>query len=394
MKKPSTNSNRERESYLTAEKISIPLADLDYGEAEQQAVQRVLQSAWLTMGPETEAFESEFAAYLGVKHAVAVSSGTAALHLALLAAGIGPGQEVICPSLSFVATANAVRYCLAKPVLADVISLEDWTLSPADIESRITARTRVIMVMHYGGHACQMKEIEAIARAHDLIIVEDAAHGIGAWYGQQKLGSLGDLAAFSFFSNKNLAVGEGGMVVTDQEELAVTIRKLRSHGLTSQTHERHQGRATAYDVIGCGYNYRLDEIHSALGRVQLGKLDAGNEKRRKLAAIYQDRFRASRSVTVPFTRSPHKSNDHIAPILVPQAEQRDLLRQALAARGIQTSVHYRPIHTFSAYRDQGPFENLSLTEDIGARVVTLPMSAKLTPAQVHLVCDAIEDFFS
>ncbi len=254
----------------------VPLADLNYDEAEEKAVLDVLRSRWLTMGSVTQAFENEFAALLKTRHALAVSNATVALHLACLAVGVGPGDEVIVPSLSFVATANAVLYAGAEVRFADILGPHDLTIDPASVASQITPRTKAIIVMHYGGYPCQMPAILEIARAHGLAVIEDAAHSPGAWLDRRHLGTLGDIGCFSFFSNKNLSTGEGGMLVTDRPELADKLRLMRSHGMTSLTWDRHQGHAYSYDVVELGYNYRIDEIHSALGREQLRKLEAGN----------------------------------------------------------------------------------------------------------------------
>ena len=261
----------------------VPLSDIDLGDAEIEAVTRVLRSRWLSMGPVTQQFEAAFAAMCGSKHAFAVSNGTTALHLAYAALGLGPGDEVIVPALTFVATANAIRYTGATPVFADVTSLDDLTISPADIATKIGPRTRAIAVMHYGGYLCDMDAIAALARQHGLAVVEDACHAPGASYKEHGAGTLGDVGCFSFFANKNLATGEGGMVTTNRDDLAERIRLLRSHGMTTLTWDRHRGHAASYDVVATGFNYRLDEIHSALGLAQLGKLSANNRRRADLA---------------------------------------------------------------------------------------------------------------
>ena len=262
----------------------VPLSDIDLGDAEIEAVEKVLRSRWLSMGPVTQQFEAAFAAMCGAKHAFAVSNGTTALHLAYAALGLGPGDEVIVPALTFVATANAIRYTGATPVFADVTSLDDLTISPADIAAKITPRTRAIAVMHYGGYLCDMDAILALAGQHGLAVVEDACHAPGATYDGRGAGTLGDVGCFSFFANKNIAIGEGGMVTTNRDDLAERIRLLRSHGMTTLTWDRHRGHAASYDVVATGFNYRLDEIHSALGLAQLGKLLENNRRRADLVA--------------------------------------------------------------------------------------------------------------
>jgi len=271
----------------------IPLSDIDFTAEESNAVLKVIESGWLTMGAVTQQFEQEFADYAGAKHAIAVANGTAALHLACVVAGIGPGDEVILPSLTFVATANAVRYTGATPVFADIESEKTLNISPDSIEANINERSRAIIVVHYGGYSCDMPAIMDIANKHGLVVIEDAAHAIGSSLEKRMLGTWGQTGCFSFFSNKNMTTGEGGMIVTDNADLAERLRRLRSHGMTSVTWDRHKGHAWSYDVVDLGYNYRLDEIRSALGRVQLSKLDAYNSRRRELTSLSRDDRRVS-----------------------------------------------------------------------------------------------------
>src|SRR5450759_1953962 len=290
----------------------IPLADIDFSSEEEEAVLQVLRSRWLTMGAVTQAFEEEFASYVGVRHAVAVANGTAALHLACIATGLGPGDEVIVPSLTFVASANAIRYTGAVPVFADIESEQDLTISLRSIEQRLTNHTRAIMVMHYGGYPCDMPAIMKLAKAHQLVVIEDAAHAIGSEIEGCKMGVWGDVGCFSFFSNKNMTTGEGGMVITNNDAIAHQLRLLRSHGMTSMSWDRHRGHAWSYDVVDLGYNYRIDEIRAALGRVQLRKLERNNELRRKLTAIYREQLEElAPQIVVPFNKMRGVSACHL-----------------------------------------------------------------------------------
>ena len=232
----------------------VPLSDIKFEKEEQDAVRNVLESGWLTMGAVTQKFEEEFCAYTHNKHAFAVSNATVALHMACLALGIGPGDEVIVPSLTFVATANAVRYVGAQPVFADICSENDLTISLDSIRRVATPRTRAVIVMHYAGYACDMPAILAWAEENRLPVIEDAAHAVGSWLQDRHLGTWGAAGCFSFFSNKNLSTGEGGMLVTDDDNLAEKFKLLRSHGMTSLTWDRHQGHAWSYDVVDLGYN--------------------------------------------------------------------------------------------------------------------------------------------
>ncbi len=371
----------------------IPLFDLDYGPEEEAAVLRVLHSKWLTMGEEIAAFEREFADYCGVKHALAVSSGTTALHLANIAVGVGPGSEVICPSLTFAATANAVIYTGGTPVFADITSNSDWTISPQEITKKITPKTRAIIVMHYGGFACQMNEISAIARANKIAVIEDAAHAPGSTYRGNKLGSIGDIACFSFFSNKNISTGEGGMICTNNDEYAAHIKIIRSHGMTSGTVDRHRGHAFSYDITALGFNYRLDEIHAALGRVQLRKLEAGNSYRRKAALRYKTGLKKIHQIELPFAGCEEEGNYHFFPVLLDNAVDREDLMGYLRSRGIQTSIHYPPVHSFQFHRQLYKAQDMQLTEHIAAHELTLPMFTGIKDEQIDFIADTLHAYF-
>jgi dTDP-4-amino-4,6-dideoxygalactose transaminase len=375
---------------------NIPLSDLDYGREEADAVERVLRSKWLSMGPEVECFEKEFATLQNVKYAMAVSSATAALHLAFLAAGIGPGDEVIQPSLNFVAAANMTAACGATPIFADIISLAEPTIDPADVNDRITARTKAIVVMHYGGNLCRMSELRTLCTQRNLLLIEDACHAVGARY-QDALGrpphgamagSMGEFGTFSFFSNKNMVTGEGGMVVTDREELAAKVRLLRSHGMTSLTWDRHRGHASAYEVVTCGYNYRLDELHAALGRAQLAKLSRNNERRRKLLYSYKSAIDSLDGWIMPFCQSIERSAAHLMVAVAPSAEERDQTVSRLRASGVQSSMHYPSIAGFKAFANIGT-KPLPVTREFVSRAITLPLYPTMAETVPDRVCALI-----
>ena len=365
----------------------IPLFDLDYSQAEESAVLEVLRSKWLTMGEVTQRFEQAFAETIGVRHAFAVSNGTVALHLACLAVGLQPGDEAIVPGLTFVATAACVRYVGATPIFADIVGPDDLTISPASIEALITPRTRAILVMHYAGYACAMPAIRALAQKHGLALIEDAAHAPGAELDGIKLGAWGDAAAFSFFSNKNLATGEGGMLTTNSPAAAERIRRCRSHGMTSLTWDRHRGQAWSYDVTELGYNYRPNEITSALGLVQLEKLARNNQRRRELSALYQHLLAEKLpQLGVPFTHHPGLSACHILPVLLPAEVARASFMDAMKARGIQTSIHYPIIPDFQAYRaTAAATQSIPNIRALAPREVTLPLYASMRDADVEEV---------
>lgn len=368
----------------------IPLADIDFGPEESAAVQAVVASKWLTMGAVTQEFEQAFANFTGAKHALSVSNATAALHMACLALGIGPGDEVIVPSLTFVATANAVRYVGATPVFADVNGYDDFNISPDEIEKRITPQTRAIIVVHYAGYPCDMPRILAIATKHGLKVIEDNAHGVGATLDGRQLGTWGDIGCFSFFSNKNMTTGEGGMLTTDSDELYEKLRIFRSHGMTTLTWDRHKGHAFSYDVVELGYNYRIDEIRAALGLEQLKKLPGNNTRRAKLTQLYRETMQELTSeVTIPFANHPGVSSYHILPALLPANIERVKVMEHLKAQGIQTSIHYPPVHAFTAYREESKSVQLHLTEEIARREITLPLYPTMKDEDVLSVVEAI-----
>lgn len=371
----------------------VPLADVNFGNEEISAVTDVLRSGWLSMGGVTQLFEQEFAAFIGAKHTLAVTNCTAALHLACLAVGIGPGDEVIVPSLTFVATANAVRYTGATPVFADIESPDWLTISPTSVESLINERTRAILVMHYAGFACDMPAIMEIARRHNLVVLEDSAHAIGSQLEGRTLGTWGAIGCFSFFSNKNMTTGEGGMLATDDDALAARLRILRSHGMTTLSWERHKGHASTYDVVDLGYNYRIDEMRSALGRVQLGKLPASNERRRELTALYREMLsELTPEVQMPFAELRGTSCYHILPVLLPPGMDRARFMDGMKAQGIQTSIHYPPVHRFHIHEDDWLTRGnlLPLTEDASSRQITLPLYSTMRNEQVEWVARAAQ----
>ena len=270
----------------------VPLTDIDVPEQDVKAVLDCLESGWLTMGPRTGAFEQALSEFVGTPHALAVSSGTAALHLACLAAGLGPGDEVIVPGFTFVASAAAPRYVGATPVFCDVSSPHEFTLDPADVARRITPRTKAVIAVHFCGYAAPAVELRELCDEHGLILIEDCAQAIGATIDDagRQVGTVGDLGAFSFFSKKQLCVGEGGMVATADEALAERVRLLRSHALTSSTWDRHRGHDPAYDIVDIGFNYRLDEPRAALGLSRLRRLGESLAARRATVRSYRERL--------------------------------------------------------------------------------------------------------
>jgi dTDP-4-amino-4,6-dideoxygalactose transaminase len=367
----------------------VPLADVEIGETEIEAVVETYRSGWLSMGPRTEALEERFAQYMGVEHAVGVSSGTAALHLSCLAAGIGPGDEVIVPSLTFVATASAVRMTGARPVFAEISSLQRPWLDAGAASEAIGPETKAILNMTYGGHPGDGMALAELAADRGLLFLEDAAHALGGTtVDGRRTGTLGKAAAFSFFSNKNLPVGEGGMLITDDDEVAKTARLLRSHGMTSLTWDRQRGHAAGYDVLRVGFNYRIDEPRAALAAARLDRLDADNARRRAAVNRYRERIGELEGATATEAAPPGaESADHLFTVVLDEDFDRDATRERLAADGIQTSVHYPPVHSFTAFEEEEV--GLPLTEAYAARAVTLPLFPDITEEQIELVADSL-----
>jgi dTDP-4-amino-4,6-dideoxygalactose transaminase len=366
---------------------TVPLADVRVPEDDIERVVATYRSGWLSMGPETEALEDAFALYTGASDAIAVANGTAALHLQCAAAGLGPGDEVIVPSLTFVATVNAVAYTGATPVFVDVVGLSAPWLSASACAAAIGPRTAAIVSMSYGGHHGEIESLTALAAERGLLLLEDAAHAAGSRLDGRHLGRFGRAGAFSLFSNKNLAVGEGGMVITDDPALARHIRLLRSHGMTTLTWDRHQGHAASYDVVELGYNYRIDEPRAALARARLARLDEENRHRCAIDSRY--RYALEQLPGVTLTMQPTvrlQASHHLFTIVLDEAIDRDAFRQSLAQRGVQTSVHYPPAHHFSIYHGN---HDLPLTDAYAKRTVSLPMFAHMTSDQQQLVIDAV-----
>jgi dTDP-4-amino-4,6-dideoxygalactose transaminase len=373
-------------------KWKVALSDLNFDHHEQNIVSQVIRNRWLTMGEMVKKLEGNFAKFLGVKHAIAVSSGTAAIHLALRALNIEPEDEVLVPSLTFVASSNAILYVGAQPVFVDITSLSDLNLSGDDLENKITPKTKAIMVVHYGGYLADMDRVIKIAKKHKLFVIEDAAHAIGAKFKSRMAGGIGHIGCFSFFSNKNMATGEGGMIATNQDKFAKKIRLLRSHGMTSMTWDRHRGHAYSYDVTELGYNYRMTEMNAALGIEQLKKLRRSNQIRKSLIKIYIGNLEGTKGLSIPFLNYPRDSAFHLFPILLDKNVSREKFMQTLRRKGIQTSIHYPPVHKFFYYQKnlKASRNKLPLTEYVGTHEVTLPLHPLLKEKDILFVCDQIK----
>jgi len=357
----------------------IFVAEPVVGADEKAALAEVIDSGWITMGERVRCFEKAFANAHGAADCVAVSSCTAGLHLILHALGLGAGDEVLVPSLTFVATASSVLYVGARPVFVDIESTSWPVMSLRDASAKLTSRTKAVIFVHYAGYASDKEQWQAFAAANNLLLIEDAAHAAG----MPGAGTYGAAAAFSLYGNKNMTTAEGGVVFAPDEKLRERIRQMRGHGLTSGTFQRHASGRPTYDVTMLGFNYRMDELRAAIGLVQLRNLPAWNAKRRSLAALYRAQLaRLDSKIEVPFIQG-EASSYHIMPVILPKHVERQKVISALFRAGIQTTIHYPPVHLLSFYRQQYPDVRLPITEDYAARELTLPLHPRLAPAHVE-----------
>jgi dTDP-4-amino-4,6-dideoxygalactose transaminase len=356
------------------------------GGAETAALAAVVDANWITMGDRVRAFEQAFAVEHGAADAAAVSSCTAGLHLALAALGVGPGDEVLVPSLSFVATANCALYVGATPVFVDIDGLDEPLMSIEDAALKCTERTKAVIVMHYAGHLGDHDAWRRFAQARGLLLIEDAAHAAGA----AGAGHFGDAAVFSFYGNKNMTTAEGGMVLARDPEVLENVKQMRGHGMTSGARQRLDARTPTYDVTMLGWNYRMDEFRAAVGLVQLKSLSRWNDRRRALVRAYRDVLaERCRTVAVAFPNSRGPSAHHFLPAVLPDGADRQTVMGRMHDAGVQTTVHYPPIHRLSYYRKRYPSVLLPRTEMFANRELTLPLHPKLEDRDVETVANAL-----
>ena len=361
------------------------VAEPSLGADEKEALNAVIDSGWITMGGRVQEFESAFAEMHGMTEAVAVSSCTAGLHLALEALGVGPGDEVLVPSLTFVATANSVLYCGATPVFVDIEAVDEPIMSLADAVARCTPATKAVIVMHFAGYLVDLPAWRAFTDERGLVLVEDSAHAVGSDRGP----IVGDAAVFSFYGNKNMTTAEGGMVVAQSQGVLDRMRQSRGHGMTSGTMQRLNSSIVTYDVTMLGFNYRMDELRAAIGLRQLAKLPKWNEKRRALSGTYRELLREHcMRVRVPFTAT-RPSAHHIFPVLLPKDADRQAVVDHLRKDGIQTTYHYPPVHLLSWYAERFRPAPLPKTEEFAEHELTLPLHPKLTPGSVDYVVQSL-----
>ncbi|MEI6154460.1 MAG: DegT/DnrJ/EryC1/StrS family aminotransferase [Deltaproteobacteria bacterium] len=363
-------------------------------EEEIQEVIRCLRSGWIGTGPRVGQFEKDFAEYKQKKYAIAVNSCTAALHLAMLASGVGPGDEVITTPMTFCATINSVIHCGATPVLADC-DLDTMNISPAQIEEKITPKTKAILVVHFAGRCCNMDPIMRIAKSYNLLIIEDCAHAIESEYHGQKSGTFGDIGCFSFYVTKNITTGEGGMVVTDDEQIASKIKTLALQGMSKDAWKRYSDEGYKhYEVIYAGFKYNMTDMQASLGIHQMKRVDIYWKRREEIWRFYNKYFSDLPCVLPADPEPDTKHSYHLYTPLINLDEigkNRDWVLDALAAEGIGVGVHYTPVHLHSFYREKyswgtGQFPN---AERIGERTVSLPLSPELSDEDV---IDAVAAF--
>ncbi len=369
----------------------VQLFKLNYDSKESKAVKDVVDSGWITMGEKTKEFESKFSDMLGSKsiHSTAVSSGTASLHMALLGLGIGSGDEVIIPALTFVADINVVKMVGATPVLADCSNHNNWNVSAETIKAQITPKTKAVIIVHFAGYPCEMDKIVTLCKRRGLYLIEDVAHAPDAKYKGKACGTFGDYGCFSFFTNKNLSVGEGGMLITKNKRLAIRAKEFRSHGMSALTLDRHRGRAISYDVSNIGLNYRIDEMRSAIGLVQLKKLRDANRKRGYLVDRYIKKLSPLKDISIPFQNLKNiEPVYHIFPILLSNNINRVWLINRLKEFGIQSSIHYPIFKEFTAFKEIN-LNPAPIAEDIARRELTLPLYPTMSFSDIDFICDSL-----
>lgn len=368
----------------------LPYARHDISEDDIKTVAEILKGNWITTGPTIAAFEKAIVDYTGARFAVAVNSGTAALDIAVGALGLTPGDEAITTPFTFSATSNAILYHGIKPVFADIDS-HSWNLDPIDVRRKITSRTRAIILVDYSGQPCDIDELKSIANEHNLFLIEDAAHSLGATYKDVKVGVHADLTTFSFHSVKHITTGEGGMVTTNDQQLSDKLMMLRSHGIDRDAGSRYGPEAGwAYDMKMLGRNYRITDFQCALGISQLRRLDEFIAKRRKLVALYRSLLPPDIQTIVE--KQDRRSAWHLFPVLVPKGVSRDAIFKKMRQGNIGVNVHYIPVYRHSYYQQHHPADpnDFPVTESVFSRIITLPLFPKMTEEDVHDVVETLK----
>lgn len=369
----------------------IPLFDTDFGAEEEEALIAVIRRGWVSAGPETQEFEREFSEFLGGPEVVFLSSGTASIHLALASVGIGPGDEVIAPAFTYIATCSPVLWLGARLRLADSASLKNPNISPETVEGLVNERTKAIIFLHYAGFSEGIAEMARFCEERGIALIEDAAHTHGSVSGGRKPGTFGKVGCFSFFANKNMTSGEGGALVTFDKQLAERARRMASHGRTAAAWDRFRDSALkTYDITEMGYNYKATDMQAALARVQLRKLPEANRKRVELVRLYRELLSDIPGLVIPFDDYESSAN-YIFPIVLPEEVDRLSVMKSLADAGIQTSVHYPAVHTFTYYRKLFPELRLPVAEELASRELSLPLYPHMGEDKVRFVAEKLSE---
>ena len=377
-----------KKDFFKDPKIKFPAYEPWISNEDKKIVNKTLSQSMLTLGPQLEKFESDFSKYSNAKYAIAVSNCTAALHLSLMALGIKKNDEVIIPDLTFVADANAILACNAKPVITD-INKNNFFLSISNIKKNITKKTKAIIPVHIYGQVCNIEEILDVAKDNNLKVVEDCAHAVGTFHKSKHVGTLGNTGCFSFYPTKNITTAEGGMVITNSKQIAEKVRQLRSHGMTKSLKNRYSSEYPwIFDIIEPGYNYRLDEIRAALGISQLKRINQNNVKRKKAFLYYNSKLRNDERFILPkiFKNETHSCHLYVLRIQKNKKFTRDSLFKKLLKNGIRSSVHYKPLHQFSAYKKNGKIiDKLNVSKAIYNEIISLPLYPQIEQKQQDLV---------
>jgi dTDP-4-amino-4,6-dideoxygalactose transaminase len=383
-----------RKDFFKDPKIKFPAYEPWISNDDKKIVNKTLSQSMLTLGPQLEKFEDNFSKYSNAKYAIAVSNCTAALHLSLMALGIKKNDEVIIPDLTFVADANAILACNAKPVIAD-INHDNFFLSISNIKKNITKKTKAIIPVHIYGQVCNIEEIMDVAKDNNLKVIEDCAHAVGTFYKSKHVGTLGSTGCFSFYPTKNITTAEGGMVITNSKQIAEKVRQLRSHGMTKSLKNRYSSEYPwVFDIIEPGYNYRLDEIRAALGITQLKRIKKINELRKKASSYYHKNLQNIPGIILPDMVNDKSHSYHLYTIRVtkPYKLSRNQLFKKLKDHGIRTTVYWMPVHKYTAYQQFAKKSNVTTTTKIYDEILALPLFPNISKIHQDTVVKVIKSF--
>ena len=383
-----------KKDFFKDSKIKFPAYEPWISNDDKQIVNKALSQSMLTLGPQLEKFEKDFCKYSKSKYAVAVSNCTAALHLSLMALGIKKDDEIIIPDLTFVADANAVLACNAKPVITD-INQNNFFLSISNLKKNITKKTKAIIPVHIYGQVCNIEEILDVAKDNNLKVIEDCAHAVGTFHKSKHVGTLGNTGCFSFYPTKNITTAEGGMVITNSKQIAEKVRQLRSHGMTKSLQNRYSSEYPwIFDILQPGYNYRLDEIRAALGITQLKRIKKINDLRKKASTYYHKNLQNIPGIILPDMVNDKSHSYHLYTIRVtkPYKLSRNQLFKKLKDNGIRTTVYWMPVHKYTAYQKFAKKSNVTNTTKIYDEILALPLFPNISKIHQDNVIKVIKSF--